>query len=86
MAYFDQVIESRGMVKFAKRAENKITGEDIYIERRKEFFGEGQQWFNMKRLKKDIVVTSSWILDGNNDATYKLLIPTAEDNRYTEDE
>ena len=86
MAYFDQVIESRGMVKFAERAENKITGEDIYIERRKEFFGEGQQWFNMKRLKKDIVVTSSWILDGNNDATYKLLIPTAEDNRYTEDE
>ena len=81
MFYFDQVIESRGMVKFADRENARITADDIYIERRKEFYGEGQQWFNMKRLKKDIVVNSSITLDGKVDKNYRLLIPTEEYNR-----
>ena len=79
--YFDEVIASRGMVKFANRSEGGITAEDIYIERQKEFYGEGQQWFNMKRLKKDIKVSENITLDGTADATYRFLLPTAEDNR-----
>ncbi|EHL86982.1 RagB/SusD family nutrient uptake outer membrane protein [Coprobacter fastidiosus] len=81
MAYFDKVIESRGMVKFADRAEGGITADDIYIERRKEFYGEGQQWFNMKRLKKDIQISESNILDGRLDRNYRMLIPNDEDLR-----
>ena len=81
MAYFDKVIESRGMVKFADRIEGKITADDIYIERQKEYYGEGQQWFNMKRLKKDIQITESNILDGRVDRNYKMLIPNDEDLR-----
>lgn len=81
-AYFDKVIESRGMVKFADRVEGQITANDIYIERRKEFYGEGQQWFNMKRLKKDIQISgSSIVLDGRLDKNYKMLIPSDEDLR-----
>ena len=80
-AYFDKVIESRGMVKFADRVEGGITADDIYIERRKEFYGEGQQWFNMKRLKKDIQISESNVLDGRLDKNYKMLIPNDEDLR-----
>ncbi|WP_455497263.1 RagB/SusD family nutrient uptake outer membrane protein [Coprobacter sp.] len=83
--YFDKVIESRGMVKFADRSEGQITADDIYIERRKEYYGEGQQWFNMKRLKKDIQISESNVLDGRVDRNYKMLIPTDEDLRENYD-
>ena len=69
------------MVKFADRVEGGITADDIYIERRKEFYGEGQQWFNMKRLKKDIQISESNVLDGRLDKNYKMLIPNDEDLR-----
>ena len=80
-AYFDKVIESRGMVKFADREEKKITSNDIFYERRKEFYGEGQQWFNMKRLKVSIKFSESNILDGRLDKNYRMLIPNDEDLR-----
>ena len=50
-------------------------------EYQKEFYGEGQQWFNMKRLKKDIQISESNVLDGRLDKNYKMLIPNDEDLR-----
>lgn len=81
--YFDKVIASRGMLGLADRPE-QLTADHIYMERRKEFYGEGQQWFNMKRLGKDVVLDASVILDGSLDETYKLPIPiSVEDgNRW----
>ncbi len=76
--YFDSVIESRGMVGIADRpqGENTLTAEHIYLERRKEFYGEGMQWFNMKRLRRNIVHTPiGEILDGSKDETYTIPIP-----------
>jgi hypothetical protein len=76
--YIDQVIESRGMVGIADRpeGENMLTAEHIYRERRKEFYGEGMQWFNMKRLRRNIIDTPSGeALDGSKDATYTVPIP-----------
>lgn len=71
--YIDYVIESRGMVGYADRVPKALTMDDIYNEFRKEFYGEGQQWFNMKRLKKNIRLKSTTIAGG--DAIYRVMVP-----------
>ena len=53
LSYFDTELSSRGLRGFATRGLT-LTGENIYNEYRKELFGEGQIWFNMKRLGRDI--------------------------------
>ena len=53
--YFDMVLENRGIIPFAKRTPEKVlTMENINNERKKEFFCEGREWFNMKRQFRDI--------------------------------
>lgn len=52
-AYFDAEITSRGLTALSQR-NMKLTEDIIYNEYRKELFGEGQVWFNMKRLNKNI--------------------------------
>lgn len=49
---FNLEVTSRGLN--ALRADEDLTADRIFNEFHKELFGEGQQWFNMKRLNKDI--------------------------------
>ncbi len=53
LGYFDTELKSRGLNGFKERGET-LTLDNIYNEYCKEMFGEGQIWYNMKRLKKDI--------------------------------
>ena len=79
--YFDDVIKTRGLDALGDQGRT-VTADALYIERRKEFYGEGQQWFNMKRLGKDIVATSTITLSGSDVNTYKIPLPKdEEDNR-----
>ena len=64
---------------YTKALKNDVKGLKIGVP--KEFYGEGQQWFNMKRLKKDIQISESNVLDGRLDKNYKMLIPNDEDLR-----
>lgn len=48
--YFDQVLESRGLTPLAQRSTPQtLTQELINLERFKEYFGEGQTFYNLKR-------------------------------------
>ena len=77
--YLDAVVSARGMVKFADRDTGKdITLEDIMNERRKELFGEGQWWFCLKRLNRDIYVHALDATLKGNDRIYTLPLPTEE--------
>ena len=76
--YFDAVITSRGLDSFTE-AGLTVTADNLYTERRKEFYGEGLHWFDMKRLGKDIQATSSILLDGSDVNTYMLPLPTSEE-------
>lgn len=50
LEYFDAVLVSRGLQALSNRTENNtLTQELINLERYKEFIGEGQTFFNMKR-------------------------------------
>jgi hypothetical protein len=83
--YMDDLAVSRGLPKYSERNEGLgviITREVIFEEFHKEFYGEGQLWFQMKRLGKDIQ-TQDELLSGSDDRTYTVPIPLAEDEgRY----
>lgn len=53
LEYFNAETSSRGLPML--RADVKLTQDMIFNEYHKEMFGEGQVWYNMKRLNKDIV-------------------------------
>lgn len=54
-SYFDEVIEHRGLVKLGMRPEPvTLTTDVINAERYKEFWGEGQNFYNLKRNNLDI--------------------------------
>ena len=77
--YLDAVVSARGMVKFADRDTSKdITLEDIMNERRKELFGEGQWWFCLKRLNRDVYVHALDATLKGGDKIYTLPLPTEE--------
>ena len=77
--YLDTVVTARGMIKFADRGSGKdITLDDIMDERRKELFGEGQWWFCLKRLNRDIYVHASSSTLKGSDKIYTLPLPTEE--------
>lgn len=77
--YLDIVVSARGMVKFADRDTGKdITLEDIMNERRKELFGEGQWWFCLKRLNRDVYVHALDATLKGSDKIYTLPLPTEE--------
>ena len=81
--YFDAVITTRGLDSFTE-AGLTVTADNLYTERRKEFYGEGLHWFDMKRLGKDIQATSSILLDGSDVNTYMLPLPTSEEENRDE--
>lgn len=76
--YFDTVIESRGLVGLADRSPaQQLTLPRITAERYKEFIGEGQTFFNMKRLHLDIVDVQMKTVPASNNI-YVLPIPLEE--------
>ncbi len=82
--YFDAVLVNRGLDPLAGRVEGgTLTQELINLERYKEFIGEGQIFFNMKR--QNLSIESA---DGNqtyqpSKAIYVVPIPDVEfENRY----
>ena len=81
--YYDAVITTRGLDSFTE-AGYTVTADDLYTERRKEFYGEGFHWFDMKRLGKDIQATSTILLDGSDVNTYMLPLPTSEEENRDE--
>lgn len=81
--YYDQVITTRGLDSF-KDAGLTVSQENISKERRKEYFGQGLYWSDMKRLGKDIKATVSITLSGSDYNTYKVPIPVSESENRNE--
>ena len=78
LSYYEAETASRGIP--ALRADQTLTKDMIYNEYHKEMFGEGQVWYNMKRLNKDIQSnTELWTIPASEDI-YVLPIPQDEYN------
>ena len=77
LGYFDEELSSRGLRGFATRGLT-LTEENIYNEYRKELFGEGQVWFNMKRLGRDIPSNALGRTLPASDTYYVVPIPDDE--------
>ena len=77
LAYFDAELSSRGLRGFATRGLT-LTEENIYNEYCKELFGEGQVWFNMKRLGRDIPSNALGRTLPASDTYYVVPIPDDE--------
>jgi len=75
--YFDQELSSRGLTGF-RESGRTLTLDNIYNEYCKEMFGEGQIWYNMKRLKKDIVSNRLRQVLPASDTYYVIPIPDEE--------
>ena len=79
--YLDYVVKSRDLTPFAERETGKITENNIINERRKEFFADGEDFFNMKRLQLDIAIPGV-----NYEATdaeiYTMPIPQSVEDNY----
>lgn len=82
--YYDRFIVTRGLQAFKEKSKT-VTLEDINKERRKEFIGEGQEIYNMKRQLRE-VTTPKGTLEGT-DELYQFVIPVDEfDYRYMDEE
>lgn len=76
--YLDAVLVSRGLTALENRTPAQaITLDIITRERYKEFIGEGQTFFNMKRLNLDFVNTNAQPVQASKDI-YVLPIPLEE--------
>ena len=80
--YLDYVVTSRDQTAFADREAGKITEENIFNDRRKEFFADGGDFHNMKRLARDLTIPGSGTFSGNDDATYTMPIPASVEDNY----
>ena len=80
--YLDKVVTSRDQTAFADRETGHITEENIFNERRKEFFADGGDFHNMKRLARDLTISGMGTFAGNNDATYTMPIPASVEDNY----
>ena len=78
LEYYNAETGSRGLP--ALKAETRLTKDMIFNEYHKEMFGEGQVWYNMKRLNKDIISNlDSKIIPASEDI-YVIPIPQDEFN------
>lgn len=75
--YFDEEITSRGLTSLEQRRIT-LTADIIYNEYRKELFGEGQTWFNMKRLNRNIYSNVEDRTIPASDKVYVIPIPEEE--------
>ena len=80
--YYDAVVTTRDLDPLT--GTSTVTADNLYNERCKEFFGEGFRWFDMKRLGKDIQVSTSVLLPGNSLNTYVIPLPLAEEENRNE--
>ena len=80
--YLDYVVTSRDQTAFADREAGKITEENIFNDRRKEFFADGGDFHNMKRLARDLTIPGMGTFAGNDDATYTMPIPASVEDNY----
>ena len=74
--YFNAVIETRGLHPIE---DGKLDYDMLFKERRKEFYGEGFTWHEMKKLGMDINTAAGTTLSGKSPATYTIPIPDEED-------
>ena len=79
--YYNDVIETRGLDPLEG---SYVTADMLFTERRKEFYGEGFLWHDMKRLGKDIAVSAGTTLSGSDVNTYKIPYPVGEDEARDE--
>lgn len=77
IGYFDDELKSRGVTTLSQRGET-LTKDVIYNEYRKELFGEGQTWYNMKRLNKDIISNAESKTIPASETVYVIPIPEEE--------
>ena len=75
--YFDTFVASRGLLPLSLKGKT-VTLEDIMAERKKEFVGEGQEWFAMKRQNRDLLKPSSLQPLPGSPELYTLKIPLEE--------
>ncbi len=78
LAYFNDETASRGLAPV--KADVTLTKEMVYNEYHKEMFGEGQMWYNMKRLNRDIVSNLDTKTIPASEDIYVLPIPQDEYN------
>lgn len=81
--WYDQVVVTRGLDALADNGVT-VNADILFRERRKEFYGEGLHWHDMKRLGKDIQADATTILSGKDPNTYTLPIPTSEEANRNE--
>lgn len=78
LAYFNDILRSRGLTPLDERnPKETLSLERITDERYKEFIGEGQTFFNMKRLNLDIENTEGIIVPAGKNI-YVIDIPEQE--------
>ena len=78
--YYNTMVQSRGLEPLA--SDMKLTQDLINTERYKEYFGEGQTFFNMKRQNLNIVSYDNKVTYTPADGIYNIPIPDIEiDNR-----
>lgn len=78
LSYYKAETASRGIP--ALRANQVLTKDMIFNEYHKEMFGEGQVWYNMKRLNKDIESNVELRTIPASEDIYVLPIPQDEYN------
>ena len=74
--FYNDVVTTRGLDPIA---EGSLTYDILFNERRKEFYGEGFTWFEMKKLGKDIKTAAGSTLSGSVPGNYTVPIPDEED-------
>ena len=78
LVYYNKVREHRGL-----KALDSVTLQQINEERYKEYIGEGQLFFNMKRLNQDINSYDNTTIYKASKDIYVVPIPDIEkENRY----
>lgn len=78
VSYYDAVITTRGGDSLAQEGVT-LTRDMLFKERRREFYGEGFTWHEMRRAQMDITTFSGQVLPGNLSSTYTVPIPDEED-------
>ena len=76
--YFNEVVTNRGLDALSGEGEETLTQEIINTERYKEMIGEGQTFFNMKRLNLSIPSYDNSVTYRPEDGIYVVPIPDSE--------
>lgn len=75
--YYDAVVSTRGLDKL-EDTQTSLTYDMLFKERRKEFYGEGFTWHEMKKLGMNVKCFAGIELDGTLTATYTFPLPDDE--------